>query len=218
MNSILLVDDEAAICVEFARTLEGLGFKVEVATTAESGLFRAETARFDVILVEFNVRSKRGRYHRSGNGLKVIRQLRVAGMAMPILMFTAMEGEFYERVSFDAGADDFILKTASIPSVVSRLRAQICAHERCSGKRTEAGTVSIRSPMAAVAELKAPIVPSHSETRLASGSVSALECWKYLRFLIKEIGKPRRLIGTQISTVYGNAAFEFKTIRIGRLH
>jgi ActR/RegA family two-component response regulator len=45
MNSILLVDDEAAICVEFARTLEGLGFKVEVAPTLESGLSLAETIR-----------------------------------------------------------------------------------------------------------------------------------------------------------------------------
>jgi CheY-like chemotaxis protein len=58
MNSILVVDDEAAVCVEFARTLEGLGFKVEVAPSVESGLSRAETARFGAILVELNVRSE----------------------------------------------------------------------------------------------------------------------------------------------------------------
>jgi DNA-binding response OmpR family regulator len=58
-------------------------------------------------------------------------------------MFTAMESEFYERVSFDAGADDFILKTASIPSIVSRLRSQTRSHERGLGMRTEAETVSI---------------------------------------------------------------------------
>jgi hypothetical protein len=46
-------------------------------------------------------------------------------MATPILMLTAMEGEYYERVSLETGADDFILKTASIPSIVSRRRAQI---------------------------------------------------------------------------------------------
>jgi DNA-binding response OmpR family regulator len=143
MNSILLVDDEAAIGVEFAQTLEGLGFKVELAPTVESGLCRAETARFDAILVEFNVRSEGGAHPRSGNGLKVIRQLRVLGIPAPVLMFTAMEGEFYEGASLDAGADNFLPKTASIPSITSRLRAQIRSYERCLVNRTKSETVSI---------------------------------------------------------------------------
>jgi DNA-binding response OmpR family regulator len=125
MNSILLVDDEAAICVEFARTLEGLGFKVEVAPTVELGLARAQEAQFDAFLVEFNIRSEGEAHPRSGNGLKVIRHLRALDVAAPVLMFTAMTGEFYETASLDSGADDFILKTASIPSMVSRLRAHI---------------------------------------------------------------------------------------------
>jgi DNA-binding response OmpR family regulator len=64
MNSILLVDDEAAIGVEFAQTLEGLGSKAELAPTVESGLSRAETAQFDAILVEFNIRTERGAHTR----------------------------------------------------------------------------------------------------------------------------------------------------------
>jgi DNA-binding response OmpR family regulator len=143
MNSILLVDDESAICVEFARTLEGLGFKVEVAPTVESGLSRAETAQFDAILVEFNVRSERGAHPRSGNGLKVIRQLRALDLPAPVLMFTAMEGEFYETSSLDAGADDFLPKTASIPSLVSRLRLHIRRHAQGSNKRTEPENISL---------------------------------------------------------------------------
>jgi DNA-binding response OmpR family regulator len=143
MNSILLVDDEAAICVEFARTLEGLGFKVEVAPTVELGLARAQESQFDAILVEFNVRSEGGAHPRSGNGLKVIRQLRALDIPAPVLMFTAMEGEFYETASLDAGADDFLPKTASIPSLVSRLRAHIRRHEQSSGTRTEPEKISL---------------------------------------------------------------------------
>jgi two-component system, OmpR family, response regulator len=125
MNSILLVDDEAAICAEFARTLERFGFEVEVAPSVESGLSRVHAARFDTILVEFNVRSEPGAHPRTGNGLKVVRQLRALEITVPILIFTAMKGEFYETASFDAGADDFIPKTTSIPSLVSRIRAHI---------------------------------------------------------------------------------------------
>ena len=143
MNPILLVDDETVICAEFARTLEGLGFEVTVAPTVESGLSCCEAARFDAILVEFNLRSERRAHPRTGNGLQVVRQLRALGVTAPVLMFTAMKGELYETASLDAGADDFILKTTSIPSLVSRLRAHIRRHEQGLGKRTEPEKVSM---------------------------------------------------------------------------
>ena len=73
----------------------------------------------------------------------MIRQFLALGVPAPILKFTVMEGEFYEAASLDAGADDFILKSASIPTIVSHLRAQIRSHEQCLGKKTELETVSI---------------------------------------------------------------------------
>jgi DNA-binding response OmpR family regulator len=143
MNSILLVDDETVICAEFARTLEGLGFKVKVAPTVESGLACAQGAPFDAILVEFNLRSERGAHPRTGKGLQVIRQLRALNVVAPILIFTAMEGELYETASLDAGADDFILKTTSIPSLVSRLRADIRRHQQSLIGKTVLEKVSV---------------------------------------------------------------------------
>jgi DNA-binding response OmpR family regulator len=137
MNSILLVDDETAVCVEFARTLERFGFKVEMAPTVELGLVRAQEAQFDAILIEFNVRSERGAHPRSGNGLKVVRQLRALDIPAPVLILTAMEGEYYETASLDAGADDFIQKTASVPKLVSRLRAHIRRNKWGSRKKAE---------------------------------------------------------------------------------
>jgi two-component system OmpR family response regulator len=142
MNSILLVDDETVIGAEFARTLDGLGFKVEVAPTVESGLACAQTAHFDAILVEFNLRSERRAHPRTGNGLQLVRQLRALKVTAPVLIFTAMEGEFYETASFDAGADDFLLKTTSIPSLVSRLRAHIRRHQQEVVNRAELEKVS----------------------------------------------------------------------------
>ena len=136
MNSILLVDDETVIGAEFARTLAGLGFEVEVAPTVESGLACAEEARFDAILVEFNLRSENRAHPRSGNGLQVVRQLRALEVIAPILMFSAMKGEHYETASLNAGADDFILKTTPIPILASRLRAHIRRHEQGSSKTT----------------------------------------------------------------------------------
>ena len=125
MNSILLVDDETIICAEFARTLEGLGFEVEVAPTVESGLSRSEEAHFDAILVEFNLTSEWGAHPRTGGGVRLIRDLRKSGKRIPILVYTAMEGETYQAASLDAGADDYILKRSPISDFFSRLREHI---------------------------------------------------------------------------------------------
>jgi DNA-binding response OmpR family regulator len=143
MNSILVVDDETAICAEFARTLEALGLKVKVAPDVESGLSFAEVTQFDAILVEFNIRSEHRSHPRSGNGLRLVRQLRALGIVAPVLMFTAMEGELYETASLKAGADDFILKTTSIPSLVSHLHAHIRRHQQSLGERMDREKVSM---------------------------------------------------------------------------
>ncbi len=143
ISSILLVDDETVICAEFARTLEGLGFTVEVAPHVEAGLTYAKAAPFDAILMEFNLRSERSAHPRAGNSLQLVRQLRDLGIDSPILMLSAMEGELYETASFNAGADDFILKTASIPSLDSRLRAHIRRHRRSLGERMDGAEVSV---------------------------------------------------------------------------
>ena len=103
----------------------------------------AQAARFDAILVEFNLRSEHRAHPRTGNGLQVVRQLRALEIKVPILIFTAMKGELYETASLDAGADDFILKSTSIPSLVSRLRAHIRRHEQALARSAEREKVSM---------------------------------------------------------------------------
>ncbi len=141
MKSILLVDDEALICAEFKRTLESFEFQVSTAYTLETALRSIRKTQFDAILLEFNLRSERRAHPTTGNGVKLVRQLRAKDVAVPVLMFTAMEGEPYESASLEAGADEFIPKAAGIPSLVSRVRAHIRRHER-DVRKASAGTSS----------------------------------------------------------------------------
>jgi DNA-binding response OmpR family regulator len=137
MKLLLLVDDEATVCVELQRTLELFGYKVEIAHSFESALQWCSKSRFDAILVEFNLRSECRTSPRAGNGIDLVRKMRALNVAMPILMLTAMEGELYETVSFDAGADDFITKTGTFSGVISRLRAHIQRNERPTSTHSE---------------------------------------------------------------------------------
>jgi len=139
MKSILLVDDEALICAEFKRTLEGFGFQVSTAHTLETALRSTRKTQFDAILLEFNLRSERRARPTTGNGVKLVRQLRAKDVAVPVLMFTAMTGEPYESASLEAGADEFISKTVGIPSLVSRVHAHFSRRER-DLRKASAGT------------------------------------------------------------------------------
>ena len=129
MKSILLVDDEAAFCVELQRTLQERGYHVDVAHTFESALGSIREARYDAILVEFNLTSECGAHPRTGGGIRLIRDLRKSGTTIPILVYTVMEGETYETASLDAGADDFILKHIPISDFFSHLRDHVTMRE-----------------------------------------------------------------------------------------
>jgi DNA-binding response OmpR family regulator len=125
MNSILLVDDEATICVELQRTLQELGYHVEAAHSVESARGSINQARFDAILVEFNLRSENTAHPRTGGGIRLIQDLRKSGTTVPILVYTVMEGETYRTASLNAGADDFILKHIPISDFFSRLHEHV---------------------------------------------------------------------------------------------
>ncbi len=125
MKSILLVDDETIICAELRRAVRRFGFCVKAAHSFEAALRSIRKAQFDAILLEFNLKSERNAHARTGNGLRVLRQLRASHVTVPVLMFTAMEGEPYRAASLDAGAVDFVPKAAGVLSLVSRLRSHL---------------------------------------------------------------------------------------------
>lgn len=133
MKSILLVDDETQVCAETQRTLRHFGFRVQTAGTVERALRAVRGTQFDAVLLEFNLRSSRKTCPRTAAGLEVVRRLRASGGTTPILMFTAMDGELYEKASLEAGVDEFILKTEGIPQLLTRLHARIGRSEQEPG-------------------------------------------------------------------------------------
>jgi DNA-binding response OmpR family regulator len=122
MKSILVVDDEAMVCDQFAKELEEFGIRATTAYTVESALCKMGMIHFDAILVEFNLRSRQNDEPRTGNGLHLVRKLRTETLRIPIFVHTAMEGPEYLAASRAAGADAFILKTAGMNALLTRLR------------------------------------------------------------------------------------------------
>jgi DNA-binding response OmpR family regulator len=112
MKTILLVDDEILICSELKRVLGRHGFRVSCAHDLESALRLAERTPFDLVLVEFCLKSASRSGCRTCNGIEFLHRLRAARISAPVVMYSTMEGEPYESAALGGGADAFISKSA----------------------------------------------------------------------------------------------------------
>ena len=112
---VLVVEDEANIVDYLKASLEDEGFAVDVAYDGDTGLEMALTEAYDAITLDIMLPGM--------NGYNVCGELRAAGIATPVLMLTAKDGEYDEADALDIGADDFLRKPFSLVVLVARLRA-----------------------------------------------------------------------------------------------
>lgn len=165
----LVVEDEAKIAAEIAATLSQAGYVVETSGDGEDAWLRGETENFDGIILDLGLPRL--------DGLSVVRNLRAAGVATPILILTA-RGSWTERVAgIDAGADDYLPKPFQPEELVARLGAII---RRTAGHTTpmlETGALRLDTRRMVTTVNGAPI------------ALSSLE-FRALRYLVHNKGRP----------------------------
>lgn len=127
---ILVVEDEAAISQQLARTLAEAGYAVDCAEDGEQADFLVHTERYDSVVLDLGLPKI--------DGLTLLRRWRDGGLFMPVLVLTA-RGSWHEKVQgIDGGADDYMSKPFQVEELLARLRALI---RRASGQ----GSPELRS-------------------------------------------------------------------------
>ncbi|URW74862.1 response regulator transcription factor [Sphingomonas donggukensis] len=112
---ILLAEDDVETAGYLARGLGELGHVVLFAGNGEDGLHLGATETVDVLVLD--------RMLPRIDGISVLRRLRLAGVATPALILTAL-GRIEDRVAgLDAGADDYLVKPFAFSELVARLNA-----------------------------------------------------------------------------------------------
>jgi two-component system, OmpR family, alkaline phosphatase synthesis response regulator PhoP len=112
---VLLVEDEPAVAMTLADLLTGEGYEVETATDGRTGLARASSEPFDVVLLDVMLPGM--------NGFDVCRELRRTGKDVAVLMLTA-RGQLTDRVvGLKLGADDYLTKPFEPPELLARVEA-----------------------------------------------------------------------------------------------
>jgi two-component system, OmpR family, alkaline phosphatase synthesis response regulator PhoP len=112
---ILLVEDEEALRMTLVDRLQSENYEVECAVDGEEGFHKATRQKFDLIILDVMLPKKRG--------FDVCRDVRRAGIAVPIIMLTA-RGETVDKVlGLKLGADDYLTKPFEMIELMARVEA-----------------------------------------------------------------------------------------------
>ena len=115
LTRILVVDDEPAILRFLRAGLGSQNYLVIEAQTGQAAIDAARQHRADLIVLDLGLPDI--------DGLEVIRHLREAGVALPIIVLSSRENEAAKVTALDLGADDYITKPFGIDELLARIRA-----------------------------------------------------------------------------------------------
>jgi len=104
-----------AIAETVAFNLQRDGYQTAIAGDGRTGLRLAHEIKPDLIILDLMLPEL--------DGLEVCRQLRAAGLSIPIIMLTAREGEADRVLGLELGADDYISKPFSLRELLARVRS-----------------------------------------------------------------------------------------------
>jgi two-component system response regulator MprA len=114
-ETILVVEDDPQVRQALTRALRYEGYTVETATDGGKAMEAIAESPPDAIVLDVMMPFV--------DGLETCRRLRARGVAIPILMLTAL-GEVADRVDgLDAGADDYMVKPFALEELLARIRA-----------------------------------------------------------------------------------------------
>lgn len=187
-ESILLIDDAAALRSSLSVRLRGEGYLVDTAATATEGFEKATSLPFDLIILDLMLPDR--------SGLDVCREIREAGIATSIIVLSARRQTTDKVVALKLGADDYLTKPFQSAELVARIQALLRRVPTRSGRGVyQFSTIRVDFRMAQVTKDDKPVHLSAREFQL-------------LRYLIERSGSgvPRAEL---LSSVWG---YDTKTL------
>jgi DNA-binding response OmpR family regulator len=126
MARILVVEDEPPIASALEDDLKLEGYEVEVVRDGDTASRRAREQSFDLIILDVMLPHK--------DGFEVCRELRRAGLRMPVILLTAKTQESDKVLGLELGADDYVTKPFSPRELRARVKAAL---RRAAGEMPE---------------------------------------------------------------------------------
>ena len=177
LGSILIIDDEAAICESLQTLLEMEGYEVETAGDGAEGLARLADRPYDLVLLDFALPER--------NGIEILQDIRERDSELAVIMITAYGTVENAVNAMQSGANNFIQKPwdnekllADVGAAVGRRRAEaeVVQLKRALKQRYNFEHIVGKSdPMLRIFDLVAQVAPSRSTVLLQGESGTGKE-------------------------------------------
>jgi len=115
MGRILLVEDDAPLGEGVKAGLEDAGHAVDWVRDGRHGREALATGEFTAVVLDIGLPRL--------DGLKVLKEMRAAGDATPVLILTARDTVADRVGGLDAGADDYLVKPFALDELKARVRS-----------------------------------------------------------------------------------------------
>ncbi len=135
---ILIVEDYKPIREAVARGLKEAGFSVDATGDGEEGLWYAQSAEYDVLILDLMLPGM--------DGLALLKALRKSGANTSVLILTAKDTVADRVRGLELGADDYLVKPFAFEELLARVRALV--------RRT----LERRSPQLTIDDLEVDVV------------------------------------------------------------
>ncbi len=110
---VLVIDDERVVCDSCRKVLSEEGFEVSTSSDGLEGLDRAKAEHFDAVVLDLKMPR--------ASGLEVLRGIKEARPATPVVMITAYPSVGSAMESAKLGVRDYVLK----PFTPDELRSKV---------------------------------------------------------------------------------------------
>ena len=124
MSKILIIEDEVAIADLEKDYLELSDFKVDIENAGDTGLERALSGDYDLIILDLMLPGV--------DGFEVCKRIREE-KNVPILMVSAKKDDIDKIRGLGLGADDYMTKPFSPSELVARVKAHLARYNRLVG-------------------------------------------------------------------------------------
>lgn len=208
---ILIVEDELDLQTALARALRDEGYAVDTAANGVDGLFNAENADYDAVVLDVMLPQL--------DGWEVLARLRKKKKT-PVLMLTARDQSRDRVKGLDTGADDYVVKPFDLPELLARLRALIRRTTNVVTNRIDIGGVVIDTAARVVTSKKQAVELTAREYALVEflalhrGEV-VTRTQLYEHLFDENDSSMSNLLDVYVSTVRKKLGAEFITTRRG---
>lgn len=168
--TILIIEDDPAMCAGLQDNLEIEGYRVLSATSVQQGRAAALQGGPDLIVLDVMLPD--------GDGIALCRELRANGLRQPIIMLTARGEELDKVEGFEGGADDYVVKPFGLRELLARIHALL---RRTMESRQMQGLVAVG--------MSAVDFRRHQMTRNGITQDTSAKEFELLRYLVLHRGE-----------------------------